>query len=188
MPNARSIIPGRFQGQRGLLERVYRAYRVELCRYIERQFGPGPPEPEEIVQTAFARFAALERPETVANPRAFLYACSRNAALDAFRSDKVRQAVVDDTILVEPDEGAANLDIVRVLLGREQLAIVEAAVWAMEAKRRKVFIMHIVHEMRYTEISRELGVSEARIRQLMASALEECQRALDKAYAGIVEG
>jgi RNA polymerase sigma-70 factor (ECF subfamily) len=190
MANARSLNPGdiEFQEQASLLERVYRTYRTELCRYVERQFGPGPPEPEEIVQTAFVRFAALEKPEDIVNPRAFLYACSRNVAIDARRRDRVRNAAVDQDSLADPGDGPANLDIERVLLGREQLAIVEAVVRAMEAKRRKVFIMHVVHEMRYAAIARELGLSEARIRQLMASALEGCQRALDQAGSDMVEG
>jgi RNA polymerase sigma factor (sigma-70 family) len=168
-----------FEAQASLLERTYRAYRTELCRYIERQFGPGPPEPEEVVQTAFARFAALEKPQEVMDPRAFLYACSRNVALDARRRDRVRNAALDDETVTERGDGPANLNIERVLLGREQLSIVEATVRAMEQKRRKVFIMHIIHEMRYVDIAREMGLSEARIRQLMASALAECQRAVD---------
>ncbi|ATE63522.1 RNA polymerase sigma factor [Rhizorhabdus dicambivorans] len=166
-----------------LLERAYRSYRAELCRYIERQFGPGPPEPEEVVQSAFARFAALEKPQEISNPRAFLYACSRNVVLDARRRDRVRDAALDDETIADPGDGPANMDIERVLLGREQLAIVEAVVRAMEAKRRKVFIMHVVHGLRYVEIAREMRLSEARIRQLMASALAECQHAIDRSAA-----
>lgn len=167
--------------RRDHLAHVYRQYWSELCRHIERKFGPGPPEPEEIVQTAFVRYAALEKPEEVANPRAYLYACSRNVALDLHRHRQVRDAAISDGVFSDPGDRPANLDIERVLLGREQLAIVESVVRTMEAKRRKVFIMHVVHEMRYAEIAREMGVSEARIRQLMASALEECQRALNRA-------
>ncbi|MCP3730549.1 RNA polymerase sigma factor [Sphingomonas sp. MG17] len=168
-----------FEPKDSLLERTYRAYKAELCRYIERQFGLGPPDAEEVVHAAFARFAALEKPQEIANARAFLYACSRNVVLDSRRRDRVRDAALHDEIVADPGDEPANLDIERVLLGREQLAIVETVVRAMEAKRRKVFVMHAVHEMRYVEIAREMCISEARVRQLMASALAECQKALD---------
>jgi RNA polymerase sigma factor (sigma-70 family) len=161
------------------LDGIYRTYRAELCRFIERQFGPGPPEPEEIVQTAFVRFAALVRPEDVRNPRAFLYTCARNVALDLWRRHRTQTSARDAGILMESGDRPANLDIERVLLGQEQLAIVEATVKAMETKRRTVFIMHLVHEMGYSEIAREMGLSEARIRQLMASALDQCHRAVN---------
>lgn len=168
----------------GLVERLYRAYRAELCAYIEKNFGAGPPEPEEVVQSAFARFAAQEHPERVANPRAFLYACSRNLVLDHKRRAAVRHAAVEDGSLADLGDGPANADIERVLIGREQLAIVEATVRAMEPRRRKVLIMHVVHELRYTEIARRLGLSETRIRQLMADALAECEAALARAEGG----
>lgn len=161
------------------LDPIYRTYRAELCRFIERQFGSGPPEPEEIVHTAFARFAALGRPQDIANPRAFLYTCTRNVALDLRRRHRTQNSALDAGILIEIGDRPANLDIERVLLGQEQLTIVEATVSAMEPKRRKVFIMHFVHEMGYSEIAREMGLSEARIRQLMASALEQCHRAVN---------
>jgi RNA polymerase sigma factor (sigma-70 family) len=161
------------------LEGIYRTYRAELCRFIERQFGPGPPEPEEIVQTAFARFAALVRPEDIRNPRAFLYTCTRNVALDLWRRHRTQNSARDAGLLMEIGDKPANLDIERVLLGQEQLAIVEATVKAMESKRRTVFIMHLIHEMGYSEIAREMSLSEARIRQLMASALEQCHRAVN---------
>lgn len=163
----------------GFLDRMYRTYRAELCRFIKCQFGPGPPEPEEVVQAAFVRLAALVRPEEIVNPRAFLYTCSRNVAIDLRRRLRTQNAAIEAELTTEIGDRPANLDTERVLLGREQLAIVEATVRGMEKKRRRVFIMHVIHEMGYSEIARDMGLSEARIRQLMASALEQCHRAVN---------
>lgn len=56
------------------LAELYRRHLSELTRYIARTFGAGPPDPEDVVQEAFAQFAALENPQAVENPRAFLFA------------------------------------------------------------------------------------------------------------------
>src|SRR5690606_3076543 len=42
----------------GELGRLYRSYRDELRNYVLRNFGGGPPEPEDVVQAVFATYAA----------------------------------------------------------------------------------------------------------------------------------
>jgi RNA polymerase sigma-70 factor (ECF subfamily) len=161
-----------------LVEQVYRRHWAELCRYARKAFGSGPPEPEEVAQAAFARFAALDRPDEVANPRAFLYQCARNVVLDQRRRDGVRARGDSAVQLLSDDGEAVILDAERVLSGKERLQIVEAAIRAMEARRRRVLIMHAIHGLGYSEIARREGLSPTRVTQLVASAVAECERAL----------
>lgn len=163
---------------RGLLDGVYRRHWTEICRYVRKSFGAGPPEPEEVAQGAFARFAALERPDDIANPRAFLYQCARNIVLDHRRRDAVRHRMDGDAALFDCEDGAAIPDAERVLSGKQRLAVVDATVRAMEPRRRKVLIMHAIHELNYSEIARRMGVSPTRVTQLFASAVLECERAV----------
>ena len=74
------------------LDALYRNHFPELCANIRKSFGSGPPEPEDAVQTAFAKFAKLENPAAVRAPRAFLYIAARNVILDHKRSAKVAHA------------------------------------------------------------------------------------------------
>ncbi len=164
---------------RGAIERVYRSHWSDLCRAIERQFGSGPPEPEEAVQSAFENFAKLEAAETVSNPRSYLFIAARNFVLDQRRRAKVRLAARDDVEFFQSGDTPANLDTERVFIAKEHLAIVGATLDRMEPKRREVMTLHIVHDLRYVEIARRLGVSETRVRQLMASALAQCTLAIN---------
>jgi DNA-directed RNA polymerase specialized sigma24 family protein len=72
------------------LDRIYRQHWDEICRYVRRSFGAGPPDPEDVAQAAFARFAALDVEVQVANPRAFLFRTAHNIAIDARRSGSGR--------------------------------------------------------------------------------------------------
>jgi DNA-directed RNA polymerase specialized sigma24 family protein len=47
-------------GRNKEFDALYAQYWAELCSYVRKRFGPGPPEPEDIVQEAFIRFAALD--------------------------------------------------------------------------------------------------------------------------------
>jgi len=160
------------------VDRAYRQYWSELCRYVRRAFGAGPPEPEEVAQGAFVRFAALDRPSDVANPRAFLYQCARNIVHDYRRREGVRVRLANDPAVYDFDDAGAVADGERVLSAKERLAIVEATVRSMEARRRKVLIMHAIHGLNYTEIARRLKISPTRVTQLFAEAVAQCDAAV----------
>ena len=163
---------------------LYRRHWVELTAYVRRTFGAGPPEPEDIVQGAFARFAALDGAAEVANPRAFLYRTAHNIVMDHRRREAVRSRLSAEVAIVEVGDGPANTDAERVLSARERLAIVDAAVRAMEPRRRKVLIMHAIHGLNYTEIGRRMRISPTRVTQLFADAVAICNKALRDADEG----
>lgn len=168
----------RDDASRARLDRAYRSWWSELCRVVERQFGSGPPDPEEAVQSAFERFAKHENPGSVANVRAYLHAASRNYVLDWKRRAAVRRSVQGTIDVIEGSGAPAEIDSERVLIAKERLSLVDAAVRSMEPKRREVLLMHSVHGLPYSEIARRLALSETRVRQLMASALAHCAAAV----------
>jgi RNA polymerase sigma factor (sigma-70 family) len=159
------------------VERAYRQHWSELCAYVRKTFGAGPPEPEEVAQNAFARFAAMDAAE-VANPRAFLYRTAHNIVLDHRRREAVRSRLSVEVAVLDFGGETANADGERVLSAKERLAIVDRAIRAMEPRRRKVLIMHAIHGLNYTDIARRLGVSPTRVTQLFAEAVALCNAAL----------
>lgn len=166
------------------LAQLYQRHWAELIAYARRTFGAGPPEPEDIAQGAFARFAALEGTAEVVNPRAFLYRTAHNIAMDHRRREAVRTRLSADVALIDLGAGSANADGERVLSARERLAIVDAAVRAMEPRRRKVLIMHAIHGLNYSEIGRRMRLSPTRVTQLFAEAVALCNKALREADEG----
>jgi RNA polymerase sigma factor (sigma-70 family) len=165
------------------LAALYRQHWAEICAYVRREFGPGPPDSEDVAQAAFLRLSSRGDLTTVGNPRAFLYRCAHNIVMDHRRREAVRTRLAGDLALFEFDGATATPDSERVLSARERLEIVEATVRAMEPRRRKVLIMHAIHELNYTEIARRMGVSPTRVTQLFAEAVALCNKALREADA-----
>ncbi|MGE5502716.1 MAG: RNA polymerase sigma factor, partial [Ignavibacteriales bacterium] len=86
------------------LAALYRRHWAELVGYARRTFGAGPPEPEDIVQATFARFAALPANTEVANPRAFLFRTAHNIGVDAQRS-RIRAGAAASDPQLAPNDG-----------------------------------------------------------------------------------
>ena len=159
------------------VDSLYRSHWDELVRFVRRTFGAGPPEPEDIAQTAFTHFAALARPQLVANPRAFLFQTARNIMVDEYRRAAVRRRAVEGVEPAAQNESVDEIDPERVLDGKQRLQSVEAAVQALPERMRQALLLHRFEELSYVEVARRLGVSQTEAKRLVARALVACTRA-----------
>ena len=165
-------------GRDETLANLYRRHLSELTRYIARTFGAGPPDPEDVAQAAFAQFAALENPQAVENPRAFLYRSARNLVVDHHRRDVVRSRFARGQAPAPEAESSDDRDAERVLSAKQRLSIVEQAIRAMEPRRRAVFVLNRIHELSYADISRQLAMPETTVKRLVAAAIVDCEKSL----------
>ena len=164
----------------GRIDHAYRAHWGELCGYLTRVFGAGPPEPEDIAQTAFARLAEQEC-AAVANPRAFLFATARNAVADYHRKTKRQAAYGRDWLAFQTQAPASEIDGERVLLSREELAIVLAAVERLPIAQRRVLLLSRVEGLSLETIAAREGASVDAIRKKIARAAAKCLIAVQEA-------
>ncbi len=175
------------KGGAGPLEKLYRQYAAELVKYIHKTFGAGPPDPEDVVQAAFVRYANMAAPEKVQNSRAFLYATARNIILDHKRYDKRTEAFIDDVIR----DAEQNLDKITpedVSLQREQFEIMVSVIKKLPRKQGIILTMNRLHGKTYTEISRETGWSLGDISRQLNAGLGAIEDALLRANGGKGEG
>jgi RNA polymerase sigma-70 factor (ECF subfamily) len=157
----------------GLIAALYRDHASALRRYLLRRFGPGPPEPEDLIQAAFFKLSQQEDLPGLRDPRGFLYAIACNLAIDGHRRLAHRGQVQGDM---------ARLDTVtlsdptpeRVLLDREQLLILEEALKRMPAMRRRIFLLARVEGRPTREIAKAFGLSENAVHKHVSRALAEC--------------
>ncbi len=158
------------------LESLYRRYRLSIARHIERNFGSGPPDPEDAVQAAFERFANLEDRSEIKDPGAFLRRSACNFVLDHRRAQKVRHAHAD----LEYDLGdrTDDFDAERVLSSKERLEIINRAIRGMDQRRQEVLIMNRIQGISCADIARQLGCSPTLVKMRLAEAVAICQRAL----------
>ena len=161
------------------LDTLYRRYRLLIRKHVERRFGGGPPDPEDAVQAAFERFAAVEDRSAVHDPLSFLRRSASNFVLDYHRAQKVRTRHVRQEAALAT--GGDDLDAERVLSGRERLVILDRVIRAMDDRRREVLIMHRIHGLSSAEIARRLQCSPTLVKMRLAEAVALCEQAMREA-------
>lgn len=165
---------------RRLIENLYRSYRGELCAKLRHMFGSGPPDPEDAAQTAFARFAALDEPGRIANPRAFLFATARNVVLDHKRSLAVQFAYANSALSGAGQPVLDELTPERVYMERERFDIVRRTLETLPEKQRVVLNLHRNQGYTYQQIVRETGWSYGDVHRQMEAALAVLMDALKR--------
>lgn len=160
-----------------LVDRVYRRYWRSLCTYVRRKYGAGPPDPEEVAQAAFVRFASLERPADIHDPQAFLMRCATNIVLDHRRHEGVRSGAHADLLRAAQEEQAADFSPECLLLARERLALLESVIARMPPLRRRVFLLVRAEGMKSAEVARLCGIAERTVYQHVFRAMKDCEAA-----------
>ncbi|MCB2079547.1 MAG: sigma-70 family RNA polymerase sigma factor [Novosphingobium sp.] len=157
---------------------LYRRYRDEIRSYVARTFGGGPPDPDDVVQVVFERFASRASGDDgdVGNVRAFLYRSARNFVIDERRRSAVRADFGNTAAIVEL--ASDDLDAERVLDSRQRWAAIEGAISRMDSRSREMLLMNRIHGLSCAEIARRKKCSATLVKSVIARALVECHRAL----------
>ena len=164
----------------GLVNKLYRAYGAEICQYLKVKFGGGPPEPEDIVQQAFTQFSSLKDPAEIDNPRAFLYRAAINLVIDDRRKEQRRRRLLQKYSAFD-EEITDDRQPERVLLGREQLNILESVLMALSERDRTFFLLNRLEGVSIAEIARRTNMSPSGVRFVIEQVLQKCQAALQAA-------
>jgi RNA polymerase sigma factor (sigma-70 family) len=154
----------------------YRQYWGELYAYLRRTFGAGPPDPEDVAQSAFTQLAAHRDWRALEHARAFLFRVAHNLVMDYHRSEAVRSRFVKER--ASDNEHSDDLHAERVLSAKEQLSIIETTLSSMEPRRRTVFVMNRIHELSFAEIARRLKMPQTTVKRHVSAAVVDCMRAL----------
>ncbi len=159
------------------LDALYRRHWPELCRYVRRTFGSGPPDPEDVAQQAFMSFATIDDPVAVDHPRAYLFRTAHNIVVDERRRAAGHCAAVVELF---PSAGEKSDDRTpeRVLMAEERLAVLSAAVRALPEERRRSFLFNRLHGLSCAEIARRTGYSDSAVKKHVAQAMDALEAAL----------
>ena len=157
---------------------LYREHWRELCRYLTATFGPGPPEPEDVAQLAFARVAAHRHFDAIENPKAFLWRTAHNIAVSEKRSQSVRRRRADEVKQTSLTAEGDDFTPERVLVAREQIAAISAVLEGMPAKRRRMLVLNRIEGLSFAEIARRTGLSQTAVKKHVARAMIDLDAAL----------
>jgi len=157
---------------------LYARHWGELCHYIKKQFGAGPPDPEDVAQEAFMKFAAFDDRNAIDNPRAYLFRTAHNVFVDEHRRLVLRRASPSNT---EARPVSDDRTPERVLVGKERLEILARSLRAMPAVRRRSFLLNRLQGLSCAAIARMTGYSESAVKKHIGLALTELEAAVTAA-------
>jgi RNA polymerase sigma-70 factor (ECF subfamily) len=135
---------------------------------------------KEIVQEAFAKMLALDRPGTISFLVGYLWRIAVNLAVDRGRQQSLHERYTRASL---PDLEKREFSAESTCEARERLAIVEEAIKNLPARCLEAFILHVQNGLTFDEVGREMGVSGRMARKHVARALEYLQHCLDTADA-----
>ena len=168
--------------QRRLVSDLYREHWKGICGYIRAHFGAGPPEPEDVAQSAFVRFVTTDS-RGIENPQAFLYATARNLVIDHHRHAKREQAFVRTQSAVNSDEIPSELTPDNVLVQAERFRILAEALERAPLAQRRMVLLNRFEGLSYAEIGHRFGMSPETVRKRVERTLVMCLKALDAAQS-----
>ena len=157
---------------------LYARHWGELCHYIKKHFGQGPPDPEDVAQDAFMRFAAIQNREAIDNPRAYLFRTAHNVLVDEHRRLALRRG---NPAGIDARTASDDLTPERVLVGRERLQILARSLRAMPAARQRSFLLNRLQGLSCAAIARMTGYSESAVKKHIDVALKHLEAALSEA-------
>ncbi|WP_188503293.1 RNA polymerase sigma factor [Lacimicrobium alkaliphilum] len=158
------------------LNTLYREHAENIVRYLQRNYGAGPPEPEDVVQDVFARFGESRDPECIDNPKAYLYKMAVNQTLNGI--DRVKR--INRYISEQMSAGQEQMDEIdpeRLITRQKQLASIGESLHLLSEKQRQILIRSRLKGQTYAQISAELGWSQADISRHLYAALSILQQA-----------
>jgi len=154
------------------LEFLFRQHHRELLTFAGQRFGPE--SAEDLVQETYLRFLQHATPETINNPRAYLYKMAANLGADHFRHEQVRtrHAAIENIntnayALLSPGLDA-EID------AQQQLQHCLSALEGLPEIYRHVFLLHRVDGMTHKEIGTALGLPHRTVERYCAKALAHC--------------
>lgn len=155
---------------------LYRRHFAELARYVLRNFGAGPPEPEDVAQQAFLRLQKAK--SAVDNVGAFLRRTARNFVIDEYRRSILTETIMASVQVLE--EAREEVSAEDLLVSKGELEGVNEMLACLTAKERVAFLLFRVDGANFAEIAAHLGISNSGARYLVSSAFDRLGGALEK--------
>jgi RNA polymerase sigma-70 factor (ECF subfamily) len=156
------------------LDAFYRSEYRRLLRFFGKRVGwEAAPD---LVQDAFTRVLRSGPFERIDNPQAYLTRTARNLLIE-----RARRRMREKSVIFPLDEGRD------APVAPQQTWQIEAtdlrrvyrkALRAMPQKTRRIFLMHRLRCMTYSEIAEHLGISDQGVEYHMMRALARCRKAV----------
>lgn len=164
--------------KRRFLHDLFLKHAHEVSAFIRGRW-PKEQDVDDIMQESFLRLSQVPNPETILNPRAFLFTTASNMAVDRHRRRKTRERYCYD----EQDADLENLASNPLSPDRHseaQQALEHFTQWLdeMPELHRHAFILYRIEGCPHAEIAVRLGISVSTSERYVKHAMHHISRRL----------
>jgi RNA polymerase sigma factor (sigma-70 family) len=160
------------------LARAAEPLRRSLAQFFRRRILEHS-EVEDLVQETFARIVARDSTRPVENLSAYVFQTAASVLADRNRRRVVRHAT-DHVAFDASRHAEAELDASRILIGREDLQALVAALLSLPERTRAIFVLHRLDGRKYRDIGAQLGISVSAVEKHMLRAMEHLSDAFEE--------
>ncbi|MBQ1542755.1 hypothetical protein C5708_04730 [Caulobacter sp. CCUG 60055] len=158
------VAPSRYVS---LLEEWSRRYRPPLIRFFQRRMPPA--DHEDLVQEVFLRLAKHGDLDTIGHVEGYLFRAAGNVLKD-WRRREARHAAAAHDLIGDDLADEVGFSPERVLLGRDTVNALVAALETLPERTRAVFVLYHFDNLPHVEIARRLGIAVRTVENNMAKA------------------
>ena len=159
------------ESKHSYLHNLFLNHAHEISAFIRGRW-PREQDCDDILQESFLRLSQVPNPETILNPRAFLFTTASNVAVDRHRRRKTRER------FLEPDadlENLANDCLSPERHSEAQQALERLTEWLEELPElhRHAFVLYRIEGCSHAEIAVRLGISVSSSERYVKHALHQ---------------
>ena len=152
------------------LERLYKKYWGSLCSWLRIRYGNGPPDPEDLAQSAFEKVSHIKGFKEMENPRAYLFTVAARNALDELRGMSVRKKYLHQVIIQYGDD-VSEITPERIQSSKEDMQALTQDMKTLSPEQREVVMRSRLLGQTYAQIKTETGWSTSAISRYMQEAM-----------------
>ena len=150
-------------------------YGPALRRYFQKKVGPA--EAEDLVQDVFVSLQVRGSTDTIDNVEGYLFRIAANALMRRHKRRGWDWAGHDP--LPDGEWPSDEVSPERVLMGKEAMAGVVAALKSLPPRSSEAFFLHRFEEMTYAAIAARMNISTKAVDHAIQRALKHLARALE---------
>jgi RNA polymerase sigma factor (sigma-70 family) len=156
------------------LAEISRNHHAALVRFLTLRTG-SVEDAKEIVQEAYAKMLALDRPGTISFLAGYLWRIAVNLAID-----RRRQQALDERFRCAalPPVDKQEFSAESIVEARERLAIVERGIGELPPRCLEAFVLHVLNGLTFDDVGREMAISGRMAKKHVSRALEYLQTCL----------
>jgi len=153
-------------------------FKAPLAGYFSKRLADAD-EVDDLVQDVFLRLIRRGGRTDIDHMRGYIFQVARSVLADRLRRGQARQSHAHHPFNVE-EHGGSDISPERVLLGREELAQMLAALKTLPERTQDVFVLRAFENQKYADIARLLSISTRAAEKHMAKALAHVGMALNQ--------